>query len=413
MNIWTLNGLIAAIALVVTLIIGLAIQKPKNWLIAYIRYFLGTFFIFSGVVKAIDPIGTAIKMEDYFNVFSEYLPALDGFWHFWAEHALGLSVFMIVLEIALGISMILGTLPKLTLFLYAGIVIFFTFLTGFSHWTGKVTDCGCFGDFVKLKPFESFCKDIFLSVLVLLMIIFQKHITLLFKKTPSLVLLALLTIGTYFFTMSNYYNLPIVDFRAYKNGVNLIEGMNDGTEGKVSMMYTLTNTQSGETKKVSSDVYISEGYWKDTLNWKLDKSNIEKIVIEEPQLPTIKDFIIADADGHEVQDSLLHIPGFQFWVVAYNVQKLNNDGFSDINRLMSEAKKANIPVNGITSSALHYANPFSDNLYNFYLLDATPIKTMMRANPGLVLVKDGVLLDKWHGKHLPSYAELKQKYQIP
>ncbi len=133
-----------------------------------VRYLVGALFIFSGVVKAIDPAGTAIKMEEYFEVFATYVPKLEFLWHFFAQQALIIATIMIVLEIILGITLILGIWKKFTLGSLVAIIIFFTFLTWFSAKTGKVTDCGCFGDFIKLTPTQSYHKDLVLCVLILI-----------------------------------------------------------------------------------------------------------------------------------------------------------------------------------------------------------------------------------------------------
>jgi uncharacterized membrane protein YphA (DoxX/SURF4 family) len=155
MDLITLIGMFAAIAVVLTLI-GKFLFSQRNLPVNFLRYFVGVWFVFSGVVKAIDATGTAIKMEEYFEIFEQYVPALNFLWKLMAEHALAVSIFMIILEIYLGIALVLGTWKKSTIWLLILLIAFFTFLTGFSAKTGKVTDCGCFGDFIKLAPIQSF-----------------------------------------------------------------------------------------------------------------------------------------------------------------------------------------------------------------------------------------------------------------
>ncbi len=409
MNIFSLTGLIALLAVGVTIIFYF-IRKPENLAIEYLKNFLGTFFIFSGVVKAIDPIGTSIKLEEYFTIFTEYVPFLEPLWNLCASLALPIAVFTIVLEIALGISLLLGTLKRSTLFLYVGLIIFFTFLTGFSAWTGKVTDCGCFGDFVKLKPFESFIKDLFLMVIVFIVVLFHKHVRYIFKNVPSLILLGVLSLASLAFCYRNISNLPIVDFRAYQKGTDLIKGKDDSNlnPGKSIKLYTLENATTGESKQIDSDEYMSSGIWKDK-TWVLNKDKTEIQVIEEPELPKIKDFFIYDADGNEIQDEMLDAPGFKLLVPAYDITKTSSDDFKAINEIVS---KSGLQTYGITASDIAEAQTKSGSLYTFYNLDATPIKTMIRANPGLVLLKGGVLVDKWHGNHVPSWEEMKKMHGI-
>ncbi len=411
MNLYSLVGLIALIAIGVTIVTAL-VQKPKNWFFSYLRNFLGTFFIFSGVVKAIDPMGTAFKMKDYFSIFTEYFP-LDFLWDLGAQLALPISVFMIVLEIALGVALILGTLPKITLGLYAGLILFFTFLTGFSAYTGKVTDCGCFGDFVKLKPIMSFYKDIFLTVLVILVALMSKNLTLLTKKSAAFVVLGVLTLASLGFCMRNINDLPIVDFRAYKVGTDLNKGRSDeGLDaGETKTVYTLNNATSGETKKIDSKEYMDSGIWKDK-SWSIDKAKTETVVVREPELPKIKDFFLFNEAGDDDTDSLMTRAGYQFFVTSYDLSKTNPDKFKDINAVMSAAKKEGVPAIGITSGDIAKNQQLGNNLYQCYNLDAIPIKTMMRSNPGVLLIKDGVVKGKYHYKHIPEWGSLKKEFGI-
>ncbi len=433
MNIFSLVGLIALLAVGVTVITGL-LKKPENWPIHYLRNFLGTFFVFSGVVKAIDPTGTAIKIEDYFNVFTEHFSLFTGLWEFLISISLPLSVFMIVLEIVLGVSLILGTLRKPTLFLYVGLTLFFTVLTGFTYLTGyvpkdatffqfaqweafkdsnmRVTDCGCFGDFVKLKPYESFIKDVVLTGLIFLMVYLSSHIKLILDKKLSWIILGVLTAASFAFSMRNVNNLPIVDFRAYKIGANLIDGRSDGIPPEVQTMYTLVKEGTGEIKKVESKEYIDSGIWKDK-TWVLDNDKTYQEVIKEGKPATIKDFMIYDDADNEVAEAIVNRPGFTIFVGAYNVEKSNVEkGFVRVNQVMKEASKDNIPIVGLTASTLDHAQKFTDNIYKFYNLDAVPIKTMIRANPGVVLVKDGIVVDKWHYNALPDWSEVVAKHGI-
>ena len=433
MNIFSLVGLIALLAVGVTLITGF-LKKPDNWLIHYLRNFLGTFFVFSGVVKAIDPTGTAIKIEDYFNVFTEHFSLFTGLWEFLIGIALPLSIFMIVLEIVLGVSLVLGTFKKPTMYLYIALTLFFTVLTGFTYLTGyvpkdatffqfssweafkdtnmRVTDCGCFGDFVKLKPYESFIKDVILTGLIFLMLYLSNHIKLVFNQKMSWIILGVVTLAAFAFNMRNVNNLPIVDFRAYKVGANLIDGRNDGVPPEVQTIYTLVKEGSGEIKKVESKEYIDSGIWKDK-TWVLDNDKTETEVIDPGKPATIKDFMIYDDADNEVAEAIVNRPGFTIFIGAYNVEKSNVEkGFVRVNQVMKEATKDNIPIIGLTASTLDQAQKFTDNLYKFYNLDAVPIKTMIRANPGVVLVKDGIIVNKWHYNQLPDWSEITAQHGV-
>jgi len=405
--------LIGAIALGVTLLINLLIQKPgstQGWIFSYLRYFLAVFFLFSGIVKAIDPKGTAFKMQDYFGVFSEYLPALDPLWDWSYSMALPISSFMIILEIVLGITLLLGILQRTTLLFYAGLLAFFTFLTGFTAVTNKVTDCGCFGDFLKLAPMQSFQKDIFLLIILAAIIyMYRKHLKPLFNAKIGWGLLGILTIITIWFNFRNINHLPVKDFRAYAAGTDLRkctsqEGLNPG---KKEIYYNMENTNSGEKKEVESQEYMSSRIWEDK-TWQI-VGEPREIIIEEAELPKCKDFSIENANGEEIQDEVLGNTDYSFLIGAYYLDKSSKDGFKAVNTLMKAAKQKGINnIYGLTASSIDEGNQLAEGVYTFNNIDAIPIKTMIRSNPGIVLLKDGKVLGKWHYNDVPDISELSE-----
>ena len=319
---------------------------------------------------------------------------------------------MVILEIVLGVALILGTLPKLTLALYVGIMVFFTFLTGFTAYTGEVTDCGCFGDFLKLEPFVSFLKDIFLSILLAIVIFFHKHIKFVFDKKVAFISLGILTLVATAFSLRNCYDLPVVDFRAYHVGQDLMKGKStEGLDaGETLTYYTLV--KDGEpSKRVSSKDYMDKKMWQDK-SWTIDKDKTESEVIREAELPKIKDFLLYDKNDTDQADSLLSIKGYHFFVSTYYPDKSSLEGFQRINKLVGEAKKDGVSAVGITSGDLAQAEKWANNQYEFYNLDATPIKTMMRSNPGVVLLKDATIVGKYHHNTLPTWAEIKKDLKI-
>jgi len=259
-----------------------------------VRYLVGALFIFSGVVKAIDPAGTAIKMEEYFEVFATYVPKLEFLWHFFAQQALIIATIMIVLEIILGITLILGIWKKFTLGSLVAIIIFFTFLTWFSAKTGKVTDCGCFGDFIKLTPTQSYHKDLVLCVLILILVIGAKHIKQLFAARIGIVIFSVLAILTLLFTFRNIYYEPIKDFRPYTIGTSIPKCLELPPNAKktiTEMVFVYKNKQTGEVKRFNNT------FPEDLDNWTfVDR---EDKVIQKGDEPKCKDFAIKDANGND------------------------------------------------------------------------------------------------------------------
>ena len=182
------------------------------------RYFVGGLFIFSGLIKVNDPVGTAIKLEEYFEVFAyDFAP----FFEYFIPASLFLSIFLSVLEVALGLALLLGFKVKETAWALLVMIVFFTFLTFYSAYFNKVTDCGCFGDAIKLTPWESFTKDIILCFFIALIFINRNSYTALFDvKIGSIAVYG----ATGFLVITAIIatrNLPFIDFRSYAIGNDL------------------------------------------------------------------------------------------------------------------------------------------------------------------------------------------------
>lgn len=385
-----------------------------KYLTYLLRFAIGGFFIFSGYVKAVDPMGTGFKMEEYFDVFTEYLPFLTPLWNLCAKFALPISIGMIIFELFIGATLILGIFRKFTLWGYVLLIGFFTILTGFSAITNKVTDCGCFGDFLKLEPIQTFGKDVVLCVLVGFLLVGAKHITPLFnKKTAMIAIAALFGVVSTAFTLRNVFDLPISDWRPYAPGANICEGkkMEGLDPGEVRIYYTLVKTGTSESKEVTDKEYLEKRLYEDK-SWEIDKTKTRKDVIRKPEQPKIKDFVIRTAEDHDITDAMLARSGYQFIVSSYNYDKSDREGYKKIAALMREAQQDNVPAIGVSNMSPAEVEAVSEGVYKFYMLDATPIKTMMRSNPGVTLIKDCIVIDKWHCNHLPTWQEIKVQYNI-
>lgn len=322
--------------------------------------------------------------------------------------------------------------------------------------TGKVTDCGCFGDFLKLEPYQTFWKDVVLSAMALTFWFFRKKATPLktnemggfvIMGTLAFVVIALLSwygikgkliivaIGlfmslgyaffhqhgrgkglgllkfgilsvlTVLFAFRNINDLPIANFRPYKIGVDLKEctsevGLNPG---KTEKIFTLTNKATGEQITASSDDYMSKKMWTE---YDVVKGKTIENIIEEPEEPPCKDFKVYNAEGESVEEEIKNFPGWQFLVCSYDIDKAKKEGFVNINALLEKVKSNKVAINGLTGADIADANKQTGGLYSFNNLDATPIKTIIRANPGLVLLKNGVIMGRYHHNHLPSSEEI-------
>lgn len=462
----TLTTLIIGVAITSALITGLMMarkQEIKNPLISYLQNFTGVLFIFSGVVKAIDPLGTAYKMEQYFSqfevTFSETaLSFIAPIFPALATISIAFSVFMIVFEIVLGVMLILGNRPKFTAWAFFLLVFFFLILTGFTYLTGyvpndvnffafgswssfneanmKVTDCGCFGDFLKLKPKISFFKDVFLMIPAILFVWKSKDMHQLFtKKTRMFAALGTTVLFTAFSLYNFVYDLPIVDFRPFANGVDVRTGKAEQV-AKVSeapIFFIYRNPQDTTEMKQFSDEEldkIPEGWeYFDRIQDKIETSklfdfvNIQGKTISkttylmydtgdgEPYLElspedtldglepgwvlvnTKEDEQVIDAD---VSEQILNNPNPHFMIVCHDLKKTNKSAFATkIATLQKEAEAKGMEFYAVVGKVgTEEVEEFQKGMgidFPFYIADDILLKTIVRSNPGIVLWKDGKL----------------------
>ncbi len=449
MTLSTLVISIAVVALVLTLIMGGGLRKVNNWLISYLQNFCGALFVFSGLVKAVDPLGTAYKMEQYFaefeSLFEETWFAFLGPLFPWLnEYALTFSVVMIVLEIVLGVMLLLGAARRFTAWAFFLLVVFFTFLTGFTYLTGyvpegvhffqfsqwgeyvetnmKVTDCGCFGDFLKLEPRISFFKDLVLLMPALLFVWMPEKMHQLLSRAGRWGTIAALTAGLTVYCFSNFaWDIPHTDFRPFKEGVNIRErkAMEEEAQANVEILsYRMTNRETGQVVELPYQQYLKEFRQYPKEEWKLEQ------VKSEPEVPRTKisDFEVSDVDNNDVTEELLSIPGYHFMIVAHKLYGEAGDweeGYleawqNSVNPVMAAAEQAGMPVYAITA----YADPAriedfrhaAQSAYPFYQADDILLKTIVRSNPGIVLMRDGEIIQKWHYKQLPSFGQIQEQY---
>lgn len=371
--------------------------KPGQALTVTFRIFVGVLFIFSGFVKSIDPLGTAYKITEYFVEFGM---------GFLEPVTLALSIFMIVLEIVLGVTLLLGYLKNWTLRLLLLLILFFTFLTGYTTVTGHVTDCGCFGDFLKLKPFESFMKDLVLLTMILVLYFNKKYITPLFSTYISGPVSVLATLFFTWFCFSNYYfDLPTMDFRPYKPGKNIPAQMTVPKDKQpiVEFVFEYKNKETGEVKEFSASNMPSGDNWEF-----VDRKDK---VIKEGETPAINNFSIVNKEGESMDDEILYNDNYVFMVVAYNLKHTYKDAFVEkINPLAEKVQDAGYMFFTVTGTEPTAFEQEIQSSYPFYLADDIFLKTIVRSNPGLVILKDGNVVMKWHHKHIPDFEFIKSNY---
>lgn len=385
-------------------------------IIRAIQLLVGALFIFSGFVKAVDPLGTSYKMHDYFNAFSNDFPSLDFLWHFMSNSSTFWAVFMLVFELAIGFALLIGWRHKITLWLMLLLCLFFTLLTGYTYLSGysfdsffafstwkfdatkmKVTNCGCFGDFMKLTPRTSYWKDIVLDVLIIIMLLGKKHLYTLLKEKVATITVALVTVGSLFFCFSNYlWGLPIIDFRPYKIGTNLPQAMAMTDSVVMKFIY----------KKEGKEIALDMDQLK-TIDSTYTYVDRQDIVFENPK--KIVGFFINTPDGNNIADSLLQAPHL-FLLIAYDLEKTRTKIFPAINDFANLCTQAHIPFVALTHTDPVATERFRhehQNPFPFYFADEVPLKTMIRSNPGLIYLQQGTVKAMWHASQLPAFDQVK------
>lgn len=369
-----------------------------------IRFLVGALFIFSGLVKLNDPMGLSFKLHDYFAPDVLNMEWLNPF-------TLQLALFVIILEVLLGVALLLGYQKKGTLLLLSGMIVFFTFLTFYSAYFNKVTDCGCFGDAIPLTPWQSFYKDVILSLAILILWLGQRHIQRLSQKRWIEGTLLLCLVACSLLANSVLQHLPFKDFRPYAVGKSIKEGMMSAEERgldptEYGTIYTLKNDQTGELQVVDSKAYIEDEWWKRS-EWVIQDELTEQKLIKKGYEPPIHDFefMIDDEDRTE---AYLSAPSVLF-IVSRKLETANADALGAIGDLALECAAHGIQViAGSASSEETIAEYRSNHQWGFpvAMMDETTLKTVVRSNPGVLLLREGKVVGKWAHVDLPDVDEL-------
>lgn len=350
----------------------------------FCRIFVGILFIISGLVKLNDPIGFAFKLEEYFGETVLNLPFLMPF-------ALTIAVVTVIIEVLLGVMLLIGYHPKFTVRSLLVMIIFFTFLTFYSAYFNKVTDCGCFGDAIPLTPWESFSKDIVLLVLILILLINIKFIKPLFSEKIGAIIVGISLLLCIFMGYWVLNFLPLKDFRAYKTGTNITKGMEipeNAPKSVVEMIfvYNVNGTNTEFTDKQLNE--IPEG---------AEFVSREDKIISQGFVPAIHDFSI-EKDDFDYTEEMLAEPKLMMFI-SYDLALANKEGLQLLEKLHQDAKAKGYKVIGMTASGADEIAAIKQgyNLtFDYYFCDATTLKTIERANPSIVILNNGVIAQKVH-----------------
>jgi uncharacterized membrane protein YphA (DoxX/SURF4 family) len=360
------------------------------------RIVVGVLFIFSGLVKANDPLGLSYKMNEFFEVWGTT----------WAmEYSLALSVAMIGFEIIAGVGLLLGAAFEIFSFLLLLLTAFFTFLTAYVYLTDKIKECGCFGDCIKISNAETFWKDVILLILVLILFVFRKRIKPLFSGYPTTALMVLTAFFAFFIQWWTLEHLPFYDCLPYKVGTNIYQ-KTQIPPGAIPDQYetVMIYEKDGVKKEFTMQNYP----WQDT-TWKFVDSK-SKLVKNGNAEPEIKDFVISDPDQNDQTQQILTAPGYTFLLFVKDPAHARTDNMDLLRNLMAKANQLNVPFYVLSSGNRETTEAFKEKnkLYpaDYMVLDATANKTALRSNPGLMILKDGVILHKISFRDYPKDISL-------
>jgi len=355
------------------------------------RYFTGLLFIFSGLVKAIDPRGLAYKMQEFFEAWAN-AGFMKSLMEKMGEQALGFSIFMITLEVVVGLAIILGWQKKLMTWLLFLLILFFTFLTSYVLFSGKIKACGCFGDCIPLTPIQTFTKDIILLILALMLLFNQKYILPVARPVILFSIILLATIATLFLQFYVMKHLPLADCLAYKKGNNIIELRKmpaDAIPDKYAIGFVYQKNGKSETFKADN---LPDS------TWEFVERKQTIVAAGKNNIPLINDFSLTTLSGNDTTEAIFSNPENYFILFIKDLDGLPKS-FNRDQQLAVAASDAGIPFYIVTSRREMLKNRYGrkENKIDIpiFTCDATAIKTAARADMVLYKMKGAVVIDKW------------------
>ncbi len=350
--------------------------------VTILRYFVSIVFLILGAIKLNDPLGFSYKLNEYFAADVLNLPSLIPF-------SLYIAIILVLFEMTLGLLLLFGFKRRFTMWYLLLLITFFALLTFYSAFFDKVKDCGCFGDAMKIKPWQSFGKDIFLLVLILILFFKQEYIKpLLDKKYTKITVFSFISVCLCVI----YYvliHLPIIDFRPYKIGANIPKQM---------------EIPLNAPKSIYEDVwyYRVDGkvnqYTTDEAPWYLPGAEFvdrTTTLISKGYEPPIHDFTI-EKDGGDYTDDILSMEKVVI-IITHNLKKSEKIGLQKLEKLHQKALKNGYEVIGLTASLdeiIDLTTKQNNITFDFYTCDETTLKTIVRANPGVLILNKGTIVDK-------------------
>ena len=370
-------------------------QRLLKMIVNLCRIIVAVTFIFSGFVKAIDPIGTQYKLQDYLGAIG-----MAGILPNWT--LLAVAVFLAAIEFCIGIFLLFAIQRRLISKLTVAFMAFMTMVTVWIVVADPVKDCGCFGDALHLTNTETLIKNIVLLVCSLVIMYRPLAMFRFVSKSNQWIVTNYTIVFILVSSGLSLYYLPIFDFRPYHIGVNIPRGMEIPKGAKLPQFKTtFIMEKNGQRKEFTLDNYPDA-------SWKFIDS--KTVQTSEGYIPPIHDFSITDnKTGLDLTNSVLGHKGYTFLLIAPHLETADDSNFGDIDRLYEYAQSYDIPFYCLTASTAKAIKRWIDLTgaeYPFCITDEAVLKTIIRSNPGLLLLKDGTIINKWSHNNLPNEAKL-------
>ena len=372
-------------------------QRLLKMIVNLCRIIVAVTFIFSGFVKAIDPIGTQYKLQDYLGAIG-----MAGILPNWT--LLAVAVFLAAIEFCIGIFLLFAIQRRLISKLTVAFMVFMTMVTVWIVMADPVKDCGCFGDALHLTNTETLIKNIVLLVCSLVIMYRPLAMFRFVSKSNQWIVTNYTIVFILVSSGLSLYYLPIFDFRPYHIGVNIPRGMEIPKGAKLPQFKTtFIMEKNGQRKEFTLDNYPDA-------SWKFIDS--KTVQTSEGYIPPIHDFSITDnKTGLDLTNSVLSHKGYTFLLIAPHLETADDSNFGDIDRLYEYAQSYDIPFYCLTASTTKAIKRWIDLTgaeYPFCITDEAVLKTIIRSNPGLLLLKDGTIINKWSHNNLPNEAKLSR-----
>ena len=374
-----------------------------NWSLNVVaRVVVGLVFIFSSFVKGVDPMGTSFKITEYLTAWSFFGMSFDWL----VPLATFMAMALIVVEFTIGVMLLFGAFRRVSAWALVLMMLFFTFTTLFDAITNEVTDCGCFGDAIKLTNWQTFWKNVALDVpTVWIFLTRNLRRKQRFERDVLITLFAM--VAMVLFGLYNINNEPCIDFRSWKVGNQMID-LDENAEVKSYVTYV--NKETGERDEFLSEELVKrmeDPAWEAQWEWESSR-------VEDPHEIKADGFSMLDMDMNDHAKELIGSEDYLLIATVHHLDKVNEDGLEGLEDAAEWAQEHGVQMVLLTSALAEEVQSFlyayqMDDI-DFYFADATAIETMARSNPGFLLLKRGKVLGKWHYRNVDDLEDFILKY---